>query len=797
MFSGKVGGKRENIAVAVRGHGKVIHQLSRVLGGSKTCKTYLGLTLGIISLVSLLAFAPLAAAATGVIDVDIAEGPIGTANSLFGYGFMPSDNFTVRFAATSVATGLVDAAGEVNADFLVPAYPRGKYAVTVLTPSDNSNIEYFTVTPEITLDRTSIRPGGQIKVTGYGFKASSTVSVLLDSATLGNVTAGTSGNFTNVAFNIPSGAAGAHTIYGKDSVGTSPGVSFTGVAPEITLNMDSGRVGSQISLDGTGFKPLSTISIMFDGAVLGTVTSDDAGAFSNGMVNVPHSASGAHAVTAKDTVGPSGGVAFSTLAPEISLNRGSGRVDDPISVSGLGFKPGSSVKIMFDNTSAGSVTADASGAFSGSVITVPPVSGGRHVVTGQDALNTSAGVDFEISQSMTISPSSGAVGEPVEISGSGFSKSSLTVEFDNTPIKLDAVVDASGVFTGSFNIPEAAAGKHDVRVHDNSGSTDAAVLTVVPKLTVSPDAGPAGTVVKAAGTGFNAADHVSIKYNGAPVITSPASIETDARGSFFASFEVPPSLPGAGSVEASDAGQRASTVFNSVLAANISQLTNEAAPGHVGMQLSVNGAGFKPNARIIVTRATIQEELGSTLADANGIFEINFAIPPSPSGRHTIIVTDGTNKQEFDFFLEAEPPATPLLLQPDADKKVDNPVLFDWKDVADASGVTYTIQIARDERFDSIFKEEAGLGDSELLLPGDLLEPAGKDNPYYWRVKATDGAMNESQWSEMRPFTSGFTLTLPNGETEMVFSAWTVYLLVGLFLVLVAVSFWLGRKTSY
>lgn len=770
--------------------------LSRVLGGSKTCKTWLGLTIGIISLVSLMALAPLAAAATGVIALDIAEGPIGTVNTLYGYGFAPGDNCTVRFATASVATGTIDPAGEVSIDFTVPIFPRGRYAVTISTPSDNSNIEYYTVTPEITLEQTSARPGSQIKVSGSGFKASSYVAVLIDSTSLGSIAASVNGTFADATFNIPAGAAGTHTIYGKDAVGTSPEVKFNGVGPEISLSLDSGQVGGQFSVDGTGFKPLSTVSILFDSTVIGTGTTDDAGVFSNIVAAVPHSAAGAHAVTAKDTVGPSGSVTFNTLGPEISLNRGSGRVDDQISVSGVGFKPGSSVSILFDSTSTGTVVADASGAFSDAIITVPPVSGGRHVVTGQDALNTSAGVTFEISQSMTISPSSAAVGESVEVSGSGFNKSSITVEFDSTAIKLDAIADASGAFTGSFQIPEAAAGQHDVRVHDSGGSTDTVTLTVVPKLTVSPDAGPAGTIITAAGTGFNAADHVSIKYNGAPMVTSPALIETDARGSFFATFEVPPSLPGAGSIEASDTVQSASTIFNSVLAATISQLTNEAAPGHVGMQISVNGAGFKPNARIIVTRATIQKELGATVADANGIFEIDFAIPPSPSGRHTIIVTDGTNKKEFDFFLEVEPPAVPLLLKPDVDKKVDQPVIFDWKDVADPSGVTYTIQIARDERFDSVFIEQAGLEDSEFTLPDKELEPATKDKPYYWRVKAIDGASNESAWSEIRSFAAGFVLTLPNGETEMFFSAWTVYLLVLMFILLVVISFWLGRKTS-
>ena len=666
---------------------------------------------GLITLVAIVLPPSPAAAAAGNINLYVKSGPVGTANTITGSGFTAGDKYTATFATTVIATGVIDSSGDVVADFFVPAYPGGKYAVTVTTASDNSNIEYFTITSEITVDVTSGQPGSEINVSGTGFKASSRVTILFDTVSLGSVTASASGAFSDATFTIPASAAGKHTIKGKDALGASPGIAFNTLQPEISLSEESGRVGEQIS------------------------------------------------------------------------------------VSGLGFKPGSSVSILFDSAVIGTVTASASGGFSRAVVAIPPGSGGRHTMTGRDGINVSAGVDFEVTQSMTISPLSGAVGDTVNVTGAGFNrKSTVTVEFDAVPIQMDAVVDASGTFTGSFEVPEAAAGKHTIRVRDNSGNEDVVTFTAVPKLVITPESGAPASMVKAAGTGFAANAAVGMKYNGVAVVMSPESVATDSRGSFFATFEVPATLPGTYSVEASDMNQSASAKFTSVLSATISQITSEAAPGHVGMQLTISGAGFRPNAKIVVTRATIQEELASAVTDANGVFSIDFTIPPSPGGRHTVIVTDGVNTQEFEFYIEQDPPTPPLLLNPEKDQKAKQPVVFDWKDVSDTSGVTYRLQIARDEQFDSLFLEEE-LEDSEFTMTENELEPVTRDNPYYWRVKAVDGASNESEWSEIRPFSSGFVLTLPNGETELTLSAWRAYLAGLLVLSFAGLTFWLGRKT--
>ncbi len=77
------------------------------------------------------------------------------------------------------------------------------------------------------------------------------------------------------------------------------------------------------------------------------------------------------------------------------------------------------------------------------------------------------------------------------------------------------------------------------------------------------------------------------------------------------------------------------------------------------------------------------------------------------------------------------------------------------------------------------------------ILPteAEKLQSVSKEAPYYWHVKAIDGAFNESQWSGTGAFSVGFSLALPQPLIYTIFGIGA--LLLGMF------GFWLGRKTAY
>jgi len=142
--------------------------------------------------------------------------------------------------------------------------------------------------------------------------------------------------------------------------------------------------------------------------------------------------------------------------------------------------------------------------------------------------------------------------------------------------------------------------------------------------------------------------------------------------------------------------------------------------------------------------------------------------------------------------MESEAPPVPVPLLPEAGGKAKAEAYFDWEDVSDPSGVTYTLQIASDENFteDSIVLEREGLTESEYTLTEEeRLESTKKEAPYYWRVKAVDRASNESEWSTPASFHVGFSITLPD---------WAMYVIYVVGAVVVGfIGFWFGRRTTY
>jgi len=84
------------------------------------------------------------------------------------------------------------------------------------------------------------------------------------------------------------------------------------------------------------------------------------------------------------------------------------------------------------------------------------------------------------------------------------------------------------------------------------------------------------------------------------------------------------------------------------------------------------------------------------------------------------------------------PPAPTLLSPADGTTTDDNTPTFDWSDVTDPSGVTYTLEIRG-------MAPKTGLTDSTYMLTsGEALS----DGNYSWRVQAVDGANNVGDWSD-------------------------------------------------
>jgi len=97
------------------------------------------------------------------------------------------------------------------------------------------------------------------------------------------------------------------------------------------------------------------------------------------------------------------------------------------------------------------------------------------------------------------------------------------------------------------------------------------------------------------------------------------------------------------------------------------------------------------------------------------------------------------------FKVDTTPPPVPVLKSVPINS---NTPTFEWSSVFDPSGVTYTLQIARDLEFGSLQLTRTGLTTNTYAVTSSEALPSGT---YYWCVKATDGVGNVS-WSEVESF---------------------------------------------
>jgi len=392
----------------------------------------------------------------------------------------------------------------------------------------------------------------------------------------------------------------------------------------------------------------------------------------------------------------------------------------------------------------------------------------------------------------------GTVGTEVEISGEGLrGNQKIIVQYDVEEIEIasgDSQTDDDGNFTCTIIIPESEAGSHTITVIDESGNRPEAEFSVKPQITIDPTNQAAGELVEFSGTGFAKREVITITLDTEKLSTTPATINTNHYGSFDGSFIVPfHGSHGTREVEArDDSRHRAKAQLTIWGGIKLSPITSPTSPGHVGMELLISGGGFIANATVTITYSNNDETIpvATVPADDDGRFSVDFTIPPGIAGSYTITATDDTSTATSTFTMESQSPTTPVPLRPKVGDTAAAEAFFDWEDVTDDSGVSYTLQVASDADFTTIVLEKEGLSSSEYTLTEEeKLESTEKEVPYYWRVKAVDGAFNESDWTYTISFHIGVSwASLPNW-------AWYIFGALGA-LVLGILGFWMWRRRA-
>jgi hypothetical protein len=393
-----------------------------------------------------------------------------------------------------------------------------------------------------------------------------------------------------------------------------------------------------------------------------------------------------------------------------------------------------------------------------------------------------------------LTPEEGSVGDEVEISGEELRPNqAITVEYDDDEVDIISgdVTDGEGNFACTVVIPDSVVGEHLIVVADESGDKPEAVFTVEPKITLLPAQQEGGKGVEVIGAGFEAEQPITLTLDGNRVDTAPHYIETDLQGSFNCVFAAPLYDSPTVKVVAKDRDlNRAEAQLTVLGGIRLGPATTPASPGHVGMELTIYGTGFASGpVNIAYNEGDEVIATETTTVDANGNLNFVFIVPPSAAGSHVITATDGTTTGTATFIMESVAPLVPVPRLPEVAGTAEEEAAFDWGDVTDPSGVSYTLQVASEADFETTLVEKKGLLLSEYTLSGgEKLAPAGQ-KAYYWRVRAVDGASNESQWSPVGLF------YVSSSGTAMAGGVW--YIIYGLAgLVLVGLVFWLYKRRS-
>jgi|HubBroStandDraft_6_1064221.scaffolds.fasta_scaffold02149_4 RHS repeat-associated protein len=443
------------------------------------------------------------AASPTITSLSPTTGAVGATVTITGTNFgSPQGTSTVKFNGTTAAT-----ATNWSTTSITVTVPSGATtgSVVVTVSGVASNGKTFTVVsaPSITsLSITTGAVGAAVTITGTSFgstQGSGTVSFNGTGATV------TSWNATTIKVTVPTGATTGNVVVFASGV-NSNGSSFTVVAaPSITsLSVTTGAVGAAVTITGTNFGTTQGSGTASFNGKAATVSSWSATSIA---VTVPSGATTGNVVVFASGVN-SNGINF-TVAPSItSLSTSTGAVGVAVTITGktFGSTQGSGT-VSFNGTLA-EVTSWSATSIG---VTVPGDATTGYVVVFAGGVNSN-GDSFTVAPAISnLSPTTGAVGAAVTITGTTFgsSQGSSTVKFNGHT----ATVTSWSVTSIGTTVPSGATtGNVVVNTGVNSNGFPFTVVSAPAITGLSISSGVTGNPVTITGTNFGSSGTVT--FNG-------------------------------------------------------------------------------------------------------------------------------------------------------------------------------------------------------------------------------------------------------------------------------------------
>jgi hypothetical protein len=559
------------------------------------------------------------------------SGLVGTIVTFAGTGFAAGSLATVSWSAGPVCSNTTSAFGSFACAFVIPASSAGAHTFTgkdSATVPDSASAT-FTVLPAVQLNRTLGSVGAPLSVSGSGFAPNATVTVSVPSGTLCTATSGTFGGFA-CATTIPAAVVGNLTVTADDGSGHRAFASVT-VVPRLVALPSSGPVGSNVTLQGTGFAGASAVSVGWTHGTVCTATTGSNGTFDCSVI-MPPATAGPHAFNGTDAQGDSASAVFSVVSSfsaGLTASPFGGPPGTVVTLQGTGFAAAVTVNVTWTFGLACSNTSDGSGSFSCRFSIPLATPGGAYSFSGSDGRGDSASASFIVTF-LAAQPAQGVVGDVVTFTGGGFALSNTyTVSWTSGTVCSGATSPTGGL-SCTFTVPAVASGTYSFRATDGLGTSASATFVVLPVLTASPAQGPTGTPVTFTGSAFAPLASYTVSWSGGTACVGT----TSGTGGFSCSYTIPAAPSGRHLFTASDGANSSSASFV-VLAA----LSNAPVSGPVGSTVTFTGTGYAADLPVSVNGSG-GASCGAT-TDANGGFACALSVGARPEGAYTFVGAQG------------------------------------------------------------------------------------------------------------------------------------------------------------
>ena len=355
----------------------------------------------------------------------VSGGPVGTQVDVVGNATSgaASPFSTVKvywddLGGAVLGQGNADVNGAYRITVTIPAAKAGTHYLVVNDGETESTGTAFVVSPKISVDVKRALPGDVVTVTGAGYNASKTVTLTLNSTTLGtpnNVaitvapTTDVNGSFT-VSFTIPAMNTSVYDVYnlhGTDSTANTASTTIT-IDYYITCTPATGPTGITTTIAGR-IQASTPFSITFNGAPIpsgsGTTTSDGSYSVAYTIPGVLSPASYQVQIVWATTKNRNATFTV-TSPPTISLDSSSGVAGKIVTLSGSGFSGKADITLYFAATAVNSTTMNAGfgptttpgGIPAGVTFVVPTLTPGVYAVSVVDeyGATSASGVFFTI-----------------------------------------------------------------------------------------------------------------------------------------------------------------------------------------------------------------------------------------------------------------------------------------------------------------------------------------------------------------------------------------------------------------